>query len=115
LCWRTANSIAFVGDTFFILFLEIILVFRPLWASSFSLLVQRKGTKRKDPRMLALRVPCDARISWRGVNSGYALRQAHPETPAHPALLGKPERDFKVNIKNQVSCNIVGASLGAIV
>jgi hypothetical protein len=22
------------------------------------------------------------------------LRQAHPETPAHPARLGKPERDF---------------------
>jgi hypothetical protein len=43
--------------------------------------------------MLALRVPCDAQMSWRGANSGYALRQAHPETPAHPALLGKPERD----------------------
>ncbi len=24
-----------------------------------------------------------------------ALRQAHPETPAHPALLGKPERDLR--------------------
>ena len=44
-------------------------------------------------------------MSWRGANSGYALRQAHPETPAHPALLGKPERDLKVNIKG----NIVGA------
>ena len=54
---------------------------------------QRKGTKRKATRMLALRVPCDARMSWRGVNSGYALKQAHPETPAHPVLLGKPERD----------------------
>jgi hypothetical protein len=53
-------------------------------------------------------------MSWRGANSGYALRQAHPETPAHPALLGKPERDFKINIKSQVSCSIVGASLGAI-
>jgi hypothetical protein len=42
--------------------------------------------------MLALRVPCDARMSWRGANLGYALRQAHPETPANPALLGKPER-----------------------
>jgi len=30
---------------------------------------QRKGTKRKATRMLALRVPCDAQISWRGVNS----------------------------------------------
>ena len=30
-----------------------------------------------------------------------SLRQAHPETPAHPALLGKPERDGKVKIKRQ--------------
>jgi hypothetical protein len=30
---------------------------------------QRKGTKRKATRMFALRVPCDAQISWRGVNS----------------------------------------------
>jgi hypothetical protein len=30
---------------------------------------QKKGTKRKATRMLALRVPCDAQISWRGVNS----------------------------------------------
>jgi len=41
-------------------------------------------------------------MSWRGVNSGYALRHAHPETPAHPVLLGKPERDFKVNIKSKI-------------
>jgi hypothetical protein len=30
---------------------------------------QRKGTKRKATRMLALRVPCDARMNWRGANS----------------------------------------------
>jgi len=41
---------------------------------------QRKGTKRKANRMLALRVvPCDA------------------QSP----LLGKPERDFKVKTKGQ--------------
>jgi hypothetical protein len=35
-------------------------------------------------------------MSWRGVNSLRiaALKQAHPETPAHPVLLGKPERDL---------------------
>jgi hypothetical protein len=36
------------------------------------------------------------------------LRQAHPETPAHPALLGKPERDNK--IKAIFKSNIVGAN-----
>jgi len=38
------------------------------------------------------------------------LRQAHPETPAHPALLGKPERDFKIKIKikSRIGSKIVG-------
>jgi len=36
------------------------------------------------------------------------LKQAHPETPAHPALLGKPERDFKIKIKSRIGSKIVG-------
>ena len=42
--------------------------------------------------MLALRVPCDARMNRRDVKLA-ALRQSHPETPAHPVLLGEPERE----------------------
>jgi hypothetical protein len=30
-----------------------------------------------------------------------ALKHAHPETPAHPALLSKPERDWKVKTERQ--------------
>jgi hypothetical protein len=36
------------------------------------------------------------------------LKQAHPETPANPALLSKPERDFKIKIKNMIGSKIVG-------
>ena len=93
LCWRTA------WVSFLFVFLNLTVFFALYGRVTFTLLAQRKVTKRKSTRMLALRVPCEARISWRGVNSGYALRQAHPETPAHPALLGKPERDYKFNIK----------------
>jgi|GEM_PF-3639507 len=59
--------------------------------------------------MLVLRVPCDARMSWRGVNSLRSNRHTR-ETPAHPALLGKPERDFKTKtkIKSKIEGNIVG-------
>ncbi len=39
-----------------------------------------------------------------------ALRQHIPKPPTQSALLGKSERDLKVNIKG----NIVGAPLGAI-
>ena len=44
--------------------------------------------------MRALRVPCDARMSWRNVKLA-ALKQHIPKSPAHPPLLGKPERDWK--------------------
>ncbi len=60
--------------------------------------------------MLALRVPCDARMSWRGVKLA-ALKQHTPKSPAHPVLLGKPERDFKINIKSRIGSKIVGPNL----
>jgi len=41
---------------------------------------QRKGTKRKATRMLALRVPCDAQLSRRDVKLAIA-QTVHPETP----------------------------------
>ncbi len=34
---------------------------------------------------------CSAELAGRELA---ALRQAHPETPAHPVLLSKPERDW---------------------
>jgi len=36
-----------------------------------------------------------------------------PKSPAYPALLGKPERDFKIktNIKRKIGGNIVGPNL----
>jgi len=40
---------------------------------------QRKGTKRKATRMLALRVPCDARMSWRCVNSTVWWNGLYPQ------------------------------------
>ena len=46
--------------------------------------------------MLALRVPCDARMSRRDAELA-TLRQTIPKTPAHPVLLGGPERGMKVN------------------
>jgi hypothetical protein len=42
--------------------------------------------------MLALRVPCDARMNRRDVNS-LTLGQHIPTSPAHPVLLGGPERE----------------------
>jgi len=60
--------------------------------------------------MLALRVPCDAQLSRRDVKLGLRPQTAHPFSPAQSPLLGKPERDLKVNIKS----NPVGAPLGAI-
>ena len=48
------------------------------------------------PNMLALRVLCDARMSRRDVNS-LSLGQHIPKSPAHPVLLGEPERGLKVN------------------
>jgi len=74
---------------------------------TFLCLPKEKVTKRKGTRILALRVPCDARMSWRGVKLA-ALRQHTPKPPAHPALLGKPERDFKINIKSRIGSKIVG-------
>jgi len=93
---------------FVILFLELILVFRPSWASDFSLLAQIKVTKRKSTRMLALRVPCDAQSNRRDVKLA-ALRQHIPNPPVQSALLGKPERDWKIKTKgqNQKSFNTI--------
>ncbi len=45
--------------------------------------------------MLALRVPCDVQLSRRDVKLA-ALRQRIPKSPPQSALLGKPERDFKI-------------------
>ena len=42
--------------------------------------------------MLALRVPCDARMNRRDVNS-LSLAQHIPKPPSHPVLLGEPERE----------------------
>ena len=39
-------------------------------------------------------VPCDARMNRRDVNS-LALGQHIPKAPAHPVLLGGPEREFE--------------------
>ena len=50
--------------------------------------------------ILALRVPCDARMSRRDAELA-ALRQTHPETPAHPVLFGEPEREGKVKIEDE--------------
>ena len=46
--------------------------------------------------MLALRVPCDARMSRRGANSLRSDRRT-PKSPSHPVLLGKPERDCQAS------------------
>jgi len=46
--------------------------------------------------MPALRVPCDARMSRRDAELA-ALSRRIPNSPAHPVLLGEPERGLKVN------------------
>jgi len=61
---------------------------------------QGKDNKRKATRMLALRVPCDAQSSRRDVKLA-ALKQHIPNAPAQSALLGRPERDWKVKTKGQ--------------
>ena len=43
--------------------------------------------------MLALRVPCDARMSRRDAELAIAQTRRIPNSPAHPVLLGEPERD----------------------
>jgi len=45
--------------------------------------------------MLALRVPCDARMSLRDANS-LPLGQRIPKTPTHPVFLGESEWDLKI-------------------
>jgi len=55
-------------------------------------LSKEKSPKEKIPSMLALRVPCDARMNRRDVNL-LSLGQHIPNSPAHPVLLGEPERD----------------------
>jgi len=55
--------------------------------------------------MLSLRVPCDAQLSRRDVKLGLRPQTTHPFSPAQSPLLGKPERDLKVNIQG----SIVGA------
>ena len=47
--------------------------------------------------MPALRVAIDARMTRRDVKLAM-LRQHIPTSPAHPVLLGEPERELKVNI-----------------
>jgi hypothetical protein len=44
------------------------------------------------PNILALWVSCDARMNRRDVNS-LSLGQHIPMSPAHPVLLGEPERE----------------------
>jgi len=51
--------------------------------------------------MLALRVPCDAQLSRRDVKLAGA-QTTHPFSPAQFPLLGKPERDLKVNIHRNI-------------
>jgi len=68
----------------------------PRRGSSFFLLVQAKGTKKKDTPFTALRVPCVARHAGRLRNSrdplrGHALRQVLAEFPGMAALLGGAE------------------------
>ena len=46
--------------------------------------------------MLALRVPCDAQMNRRDVNS-LTLGQHIPRSPANSVLLGEPGRGLKVN------------------
>jgi len=68
-----------------------------------TFLYSRKETYQKNnkgARMPALRVPCDAQSSRRDIKLA-ALRQHIPKSPAQSPLLGKPERDSKVNIKTR--------------
>ena len=58
--------------------------FRPLWASDFSLLVQRNTPKEKTPYMLALGCPAMLE-STGGMWNSLALRQSHPQSA--PAIL----------------------------
>ncbi|MEN8712476.1 MAG: hypothetical protein ABF326_09795, partial [Arenicellales bacterium] len=47
---------------------------------AFLCLSKEKSPKEKIPNMLALRVPCDARMSRRDVKLAHA-RTAHPDVP----------------------------------
>jgi hypothetical protein len=78
--------------TFLFSFLNLSTFFALYGRVSFTLLAQRKVTKRKGTRMLALRVPCDAQSSRRDMKLA-ALRQHIPKPSAQSPLLGKPERD----------------------
>jgi len=72
----------------FFIVLAHCLVFRPLWASGFSLLIQRKVTKRKDTQYD--RLACSQRCSY--VPAGCETRMRSDshimKPPAHPVLLG---------------------------
>jgi hypothetical protein len=63
----------------------------------------------KGTRMLALPVPSDARLIRWDVKLA-SLKQHIPKSPAQSALLGKPERDFKVNTKSKFGGNIVDSN-----
>jgi hypothetical protein len=72
-------------------------------------LPKEKVPKERAPDILAhsesLWVPCDARMSRRGANSLRSDRRT-PEDPAHPVLLGKPGRGFRIKIGG----SLVGAN-----
>jgi len=86
---------------FFFRILEFSRVFRPLGRVTFTLLAQRKVTKRKSTRMLALRVPCDAQSTRRDVKLGLCPQTTHPEIPDSICASGSLNGIFKINTEHQ--------------
>ena len=90
-CWGCCNNLH-SGSHFSIFMFTRGHVFRPLWSSYVSLLIQRNVTKRKDTRHAR---PTGAlRCSNEPAGCELATLGQHiPKPPPHPVLLGEPERE----------------------
>ena len=73
--------------------IELLFVFALYGRVTFLCLSKEKSPKEKIPNMPALRVPCDARMSQRDVKLANRSDSHIPNPPAHPVLLGEPERE----------------------
>jgi len=65
----------------FLIFLNLYAGFALYGRVAFLCLSKEKSPKERIPNTLALRVPCDARMSRRDAELT-ALRQTHPDVPA---------------------------------
>jgi len=79
------------------------------------LLAQRKDNQKKEHPHACPTGSLRCSDELAGCETRATPSNSHaPKSPAHPALLGKPERDYEVKIQANIKGSIVGAPLGAI-